>query len=153
MQNVPFVRSPYNYDLDAASDEAGLACLDTSLTQQNFKSDCDINVIMRKYSNLHEIPAGVQIPQYADFDQIYDFHSAANAVARARESFDMLPAPVRSRFQNDPGAFVDFALEPKNFDALCDMGLAKKPLNLDPGPPSPNPAPAPAPAPASKSGA
>ena len=49
-----------------------------------------------------------------------------NMIARAHESFDALPADVRARFGNDPGAFVEFCSDEKNLPAMREMGLAVK---------------------------
>ena len=42
----PFVRSPFNYDAMAVSNETGLSCPEDTLTQQNFAEECDINRIV-----------------------------------------------------------------------------------------------------------
>jgi hypothetical protein len=39
--------------------------------------------------------------------------------------FMSLPAKIRSRFQNDPGAFLDFVQNPENRDEMIELGLAK----------------------------
>ena len=36
---IPFLRTPFNYDRDLASEESGLKCEDPSLTQQQFKDE------------------------------------------------------------------------------------------------------------------
>ncbi len=48
-KSLIFIRSPYNYDVNAASVESGLRCEEPGLTQQHFKDECDINHIMSKY--------------------------------------------------------------------------------------------------------
>lgn len=143
-----FVRSAFNYDVDAASDESGLDCQDPSLAKQEFKEESDINTILRRFNVTGHLP-NVRLPQFGDFDGIVDFHSAMNAIAQAHESFDALPAEIRSRFQNDPGQFVDFCLDDQNKDELVKMGLAKAPEGLpkpvlvetpvDPAPPPSEP--------------
>ena len=42
---APFLRTPYNYDTVAASNESGLGCEDPTLTQQQFAEESDINTI------------------------------------------------------------------------------------------------------------
>lgn len=120
----PFVRSAYNYDVDEASHASGLACLDDSLTKQSFREECDINTIVRNFGLTGELPDDVRPPTYGDFIGIFDFHSAMNAVALAKEAFDALPADVRARFHHDPGAFVDFCSNPANLDEMRKLGLA-----------------------------
>lgn len=123
MVDKVFLRSAYNYDRDAASLASGLLCDDESLTKQSFVEESDINTIVRRFGLSGQLPADVRIPRFEDFSEVYDFHSAMNAVAEARESFDAMPADVRSRFQNDPGAFVDFCLADANREEATRMGL------------------------------
>lgn len=123
MVDKVFVRSAYNYDRDAASLASGLFCDDESLTRQSFLEESDINTIVRRFGLSGQLPTDVRMPRYEDFSEVFDFHSALNAVAAARESFDTMPAAVRSRFQNDPGAFVDFCLAERNRDEATRMGL------------------------------
>lgn len=136
-----FVRSPYNYDVDAVSNESALVFDGPTRAQQHFKEQCDINYIMRKFGQTGQLPPDVRVPQYGDFTGITDFHSAMTAVAQAHESFDALPAEVRSRFVNDPGRFVDFCMDPANESELVRMGLAK--ARATPTPPVPSAAPLP----------
>lgn len=96
-----------------------------SLTQQSQTEDSDINVIVKRFGLTGRLPDNVQIPQYADYDDVFDFHTASNVVRRATEEFNKLPADVRLTFNNDPGAFHDYASNPDNIDGLRELGLAK----------------------------
>lgn len=95
-----------------------------SLTVQADAEDADINTIVRRFHLTGSMPQGLRPPTYADFDEVFDFHSAQIAVARATEMFMAMPADVRSRFSNDPQIFLDFAENPDNIDDLRAMGLA-----------------------------
>jgi len=119
----PFVRSPYNYDTDEASDETGINTGTEGGAKQSFKDECDINTIVEKFGLGYELPENIRLPQYGDFTNITDFHTAMNATARAREAFEQLPAEIRSKFNNDPGAYIDFCLNPENREDLKKMGL------------------------------
>lgn len=119
-----FIRTAFNYDVDAASDESGLKCEDVSRTHQSFAEECDINTIVRRFNLTGALPDNVRVPQYADFEESFDFHSAMNAIAMANESFDAMPAEVRARFHNDPGEFVDFCSIPDNIEEMRKLGLA-----------------------------
>ena len=104
-----FIRTPYNYDMDAASVESGVSCpLDEDMTQQQFKAECDINEIVRRFGLGQKMPESLRLPQYGDFTEVMDYHTACNAIAEAGEAFDSLPSALRERFSNDPGKFVDF---------------------------------------------
>lgn len=134
------LRTPYGYDVNKASDEAGLKCMDKSRTQKHHKDECDINTIVERFGLTGELPDNIRMPRYGDFTEVTNYHEALNAVAKARENFDLLPAKIRAQFHNDPGEFVDFASDPANGKALVDMGLAiKRPEPPPETPPAPPP--------------
>lgn len=130
---VPFVRSTYNYDADLASYDSGLLCEDLSLAVQDARDEVDINTIVRRFGLTGQLPDEVRVPQYGDFVGLHDYHSAMNAVADANESFDALPADLRSRFNNDPAVFVEFCLDERNRDEMTKLGLLKP---VEPAPPA-----------------
>lgn len=123
----PFVRSAYNYDTMAASNESGLDCQDDSLAQQHFRDDCDINVIVNTFVRTGELPDPRVMPQFGDFSGVRDFHSALNQVLEAQEAFLQLSPQVRARFNNDPGALIDFLNDDANYDEAVKLGLAVAP--------------------------
>lgn len=118
-----FLRTPYNYDMDAVSDETGLLCVDPSLAQQHMRDECDINVLVERFGLTGELPQGVRLPQYGDFTAVSDFHSAVNAVRQASEAFMRYPADVRVRFDHDPAKFMDFFNREENRAEAEKMGL------------------------------
>lgn len=122
-KSVVFLRTPYNYDTMQVSNETGLECLDPSLAQQHAKDESDINTIVRRFGLTGELPNGVRAPQYGDFTEATDYHTALNAVIAANNSFMQLPAEVRARFNNDAGAFVDFCSDEKNRAEAKSLGL------------------------------
>lgn len=124
----PFIRTPYNYNVDEASDLTGLSCGEPTRAQQQFKDECDINTIMRRFGKTGVAPVAAAMPSYDDYTGIVDFHTAMNAVAQARENFETLPSNVRLRFNNDPGDFVSFCLDDRNRDEALSLGLINTPL-------------------------
>lgn len=118
-----FIRTPYNYDVMEASNVTALTCDDPSLAQQHAKEDADINTIVRRFGLTGELPNNVRMPQYGDFTAATDYHTAMNAVIAANKSFEAMPAHIRARFNNDPGAFVDFCADSKNYDEAIKLGL------------------------------
>jgi len=122
-QTLPFLRTPYNYDTIAASNESGLHCEDASLAQQQFKEECDINNIMEKFGMTGLIPQSPLTATYGDFSGVYDYHSALNAIIDAEGQFDALPATLRARFDNDPANLIDFMENPENRSEAEKLGL------------------------------
>lgn len=119
-----FVRDPYNYDVDQVSNETGLRCDDPSLTQQQFKEEADINTIVDRFLKSGVLPTAVNMPQYVDYEGVFDFQSAMNVVRQADENFMRLDAKVRARFNNSPQAFLEFFANPENAEEAVRLGLA-----------------------------
>lgn len=143
----PFLRTPFNYDMNKAGDETALACKDQTLTQQSFKDECDINTIVRRFGLTGELPANVRMPTYGDFTEVMDYHQAMNAIREADESFYSMPAHVRARFDNNPGKFVDFCSDERNYQEALELGLvnARPQPQAQQQPPGSSGEPAPAP--------
>jgi len=120
---APFIRTPYNYDTIAASNESGLACEEPSLAQQQFKDETDINNILRQFNVTGLLPEAPLSPRYGDFTGIVDYHTALNAVIAAEDGFMELPAELRARFQNDPENLINFLNDEKNKDEAIKLGL------------------------------
>lgn len=97
-----------------------------SLAKQAFRDQCDIRNIIKKYRKTGVV-SHVRTREgiYGDFSDIGDYQSALNAVIKAENMFMELPAAVREKFGNDPGAFVKFAEKPENYDELVKLGLAE----------------------------
>lgn len=98
-----------------------------SMTKQSFVAECDINNIVRAFTETGQVAhvnekaamgAFVDLPDTVDFQQAIE-------IARAGETaFMALPAQMRARFGNDPAQFLDFVADPANQDELIKLGLA-----------------------------
>jgi len=121
-----FLRTPYNYDTDAASNESGLACEEPSLAQQHFKEECDINTILQKFNITGLLPQSTLSPRYGDFSGIGDYHTALNRVIAAQDEFEALPAQIRARFNNDPSELIEFLQDESNRPEAEELGLVEK---------------------------
>lgn len=129
----PFLRTPYNYDRDAASNESGLACEDASLTQQHFKDETDINNILRQFNVTGMLPEHILSPRYGDFSGISDYKTALDRVMDAHEEFMGLPAHLRAQFDNDPENLIAFLNDESNRSEAEKLGLVQ-PKNLEEAP-------------------
>jgi len=116
---------------------------DSSMTQQSFKDECDINVIVRRneatglltHVNRNDPIWGADLGDAMDYKSSLDYINEANA------RFMALPAHVRARFQNDPARLLDFINDDKNYDEAKALGLVNGSQNLPEPEPVPNPAP------------
>lgn len=126
-----FIRAMWNYDRDEASLAAGLDCLadpdDLPVTQQQYKDECDINEIVRRFGLTGGMPQDPRPPMVGDFTGITDFKSAMDAVILANERFMEFPAEIRERFRNDPQHLLEFVADEKNRDEALSIGLIPKP--------------------------
>lgn len=135
-----FLRTPYNYDVDAVSNETGLKCEDPSLAQQHFVEECDINYIVERFGVTGQLPENNRpMPTYGDFTGVSDYRQALDAVMQAQDAFMSLPANVRERFDNDPALFVDFcsSTDPADRSEAIELGLIPPPVVPDGVSPSP----------------
>lgn len=98
---------------------------DSPYTKQEFKDECDINILMSKYQSTGQMPVINQTaPQYLDVSGI-DYQESMQFIAGAQTLFNELPSHVRSRFQNDPAQFLDFTSNENNRLEMAEMGLLK----------------------------
>lgn len=114
--------TPYQ-SFNQLSHSTGLACKDPSLTQQQFAEEADINVIVNRFLKTGEMPEAKVAPQYADYEGVFDFKSAMNAVRAGQESFAEMPASIRARFHNSPQEFLEFCADGENHDEAVKLGL------------------------------
>lgn len=124
---TPFFRTPYNYDQDADAKATGLKCLDKTLAQQQFRDECNINILFARYLETGEMPQIRDGLTYGNFEGIFDFQTAMNAVRTAEGLFSQLPARVKNRFDNDPQKLLDFMARDENREEAEFLGLVAKP--------------------------
>ncbi|AXH78134.1 MAG: internal scaffolding protein [Microviridae sp.] len=142
MKNPPFVRNPYNYDLKAACEECCVKDFGPSLTQQSQSEDADINVIVKRFGLTGHLPENYRVPEYGDFEGIFDFQTAQQVVIDARDNFMKMPPELRRRFGHDPQIFLEFCSDPENLPEMRRLGLAKEPAEAIASTRSPPTAPA-----------
>lgn len=95
-----------------------------TMTKQEFKDDCDINLIMERalrgqvINNLNE-----RVARWGDVSSIPDYRTSLDMVTRAQGMFMELPPSIRERFANDPAMFLDFVANDQNYDEAVRLGL------------------------------
>lgn len=104
-----------------------LDCEEDVLTEQHHQEALSIRHILQKFDRTGVLePINGRQPMYGDFTEANEYQDSLNQVIRAQEAFSALPAAVRKRFDNDPGAFFEFATNPENLDEMRELGLADK---------------------------
>jgi len=98
-----------------------------SKTQQNFRQEVDINVIIARAIKTGAPPPFKPGGSYGDFSILKDYATALNMVNDAREAFQDLPSKVRNRFENDPGQLIAFLGDPANYEEGVELGFYEGP--------------------------
>lgn len=96
-----------------------------SLTDQQYKRECDINCILQDFGATGRLPVrkeGVS----GDFSDVGDYQCCLDRINRAKDEFMSQPSDIRARFGNDPAAYVDFVLDPANVDECLRLGIMEK---------------------------
>lgn len=107
-----------------------------SLTQQDDAKDADINVIVSRFNKTGQLPQVTAQMIQGDFTNAPDFRKCQEQLKAAQDAFQDIPAKIRSRFNNDPAEFIDFATNKENLDELRKLGLAE-PAKAPPKEPEP----------------
>lgn len=108
-----------------------------TMARQEFKDECDINNIVKKYQQTGEFShISSAVGKYGDFSDVADYQTALHQVMDAQNSFNQLPAQLRKRFDNDPAQLIDFLSNESNYDEALKLGLVNErakpnPINND----------------------
>lgn len=111
-----------------------------SVTQQEFKDDCDINHILQRYQRTGAINHfNLHSPHYSD-NTSCDLQTAYNIIKNAEKLYADLPSSIRE-LTKSPEGFLDFVQDPANAEKMRELGLsadpAPLPLRGDRGAPAP----------------
>lgn len=103
-----------------------------SMTQQNFKQECDINSILENYRKTGTPLSNPQFnEQIVDVSTYGDFQDSMNKIRESVELFEQLPAVLRKKMDNDPANLPAYLEE--NAEEAIKYGLmTKKEAPLDP---------------------
>lgn len=119
-------KTPYNHDVDAEAARTATYCKDDSKTQQSFKDEQDINVIVGRVLRTGTLP-DIPVPLvYGDLTTQQNYHEMLNAVAETNGLFYRLDPELRAEYKNDPGAWlqdVNDKLQAGDLAPLREMGL------------------------------
>lgn len=133
VSSVPGVRFQWRHQYEEKADEyerqqTDIVCNDPTLTQQQYKDDADLNVIVKRFGITDgAIPVPAQDPKYyGDFSDATDFRGALDRTRDALDRFDALPAEIRKQFDNDPVALYHWVSDPQNAEDAVKLGLLSK---------------------------
>lgn len=92
--------------------------------KQSMKDECNVNLIVSRFEEtglISHIAEGV--PQFVDAGELGDYRSIIEQVRKVDEYFAGLPAVVRTTFENDASAFMDFLESGATVEDLEALGL------------------------------
>lgn len=138
MSKKPHLRLPHGPRVRVRTNVGG-----ESQTRQSFNDETDINQIMARFEKTGIMEhLNTYQGQYGDFTEATDYQSSLNQVQEAQDAFNSLPSSIRSRFNNSPAEFLEFAQNQENADEMIKLGLLNpvEPENEAP-PPKPEQSP------------
>lgn len=97
-----------------------------SMTQQQFKQECDINYILSRYSETgccdHVMN---KEPRYMDCSSLTakTFQDHLEFAFDFEEHFDSLPQEIRDRFEDDPTLMMEYLSDESNYDEAVKLGI------------------------------
>lgn len=113
---------------------SGLSCKTPSMTSQEFKDECNINNILKRYSaqaRVMGVPLSELLPKlgsapYGDFTNLDSYMEMQNKNARLNELFESLPSDVRAKYGNTVAGFLGALNNPDEYKFLADRGVLNK---------------------------
>lgn len=108
-----------------------------SKTDQTFKDDCDVNLILRRYMKTGDQSIFRQGGSYSDVSEVPDLLEAHLNLQRAKTAFDLLPSEIRKKLHNNPLMLEQYLSDPKNHEEAIELGLLNK-KSLPEAHPQPN---------------
>lgn len=104
-----------------------------SMTEQCFKDDCDVNLIVKRYTQTGELPYALDRQAfYGDFTEVSSYQEAQNIFNEAEEAFMAIPSDIRLKFENNVSKFIEFYDDPANTEQCYELGLKVKPKEAEP---------------------
>lgn len=130
MSKIKDVIRPEHVVRDAFSHVKGIVvkCTkDEGMTQQSFKDECNINMIVEKYTKTgqwgNSLKPGTKVPMFGDFTAAPDYQECLDRMIAAQADFDSLPSRLRKRFNNDPYELLEFLQNKENKDEAVRLGI------------------------------
>lgn len=113
---------------------SGLTCTKPSMTSQEFKDECNVNNILKRYAaqaQVMGVPLSELLPKlgtapYGDFTNLDSFMEMKNKVARATQVFEALPSDIRAKYGNTVEGFIGALNNPDEYKFLSERGVLNK---------------------------
>ena len=93
-----------------------------SMTKQSFRDECDINVIVRRFTQTGQIPDVNQRPLVFGDQDDTPLHAQACAMANVKSQFETLPAHLRRKY-GDVSNVIEAMSHPEGASELHADGI------------------------------
>jgi len=101
---------------------------DDGRTQVHFGKQVDINNILAKYRKTGIIEHVKRAKErFGDFTELGEYAKNLDKVAKAQQSFEMLPAELRNQFKNSISGFFEYIGDEKNREQCVKWGIFNPP--------------------------
>lgn len=95
-----------------------------SMTDQAFKDDVNVNLIMERFMKTGHLPLRQAQPIFADLSMTsIDLPTALRMIRDSEKAFGELPVEVRQKFGYSPEAMILFLQNPENHKEAIELGL------------------------------
>jgi len=103
-----------------------------SKAKQSELANADINKIVKRHTQ-EELVADLNKLEGA-YGQVTseNLMDAYKKIEAAEQAFMEVPSDIRKKFNQDAGAFIDFATNPDNLQQMAEWGLGRVPVPEDP---------------------
>lgn len=99
-----------------------------SKTDQQWKKDCDVNEVMKKFKRTGQIThLAKKQGHFSDISEIPDLLAATKHINDAMELFSELDSATRKKFNNNPTELYEFLMDSKNDEEAIKLGLKLSP--------------------------
>lgn len=118
------IKGPYDPVDEVDTNTTGI-----SMTQQQFKDECDINNILRRYSEYGTCDHVMRKEgRYVDCSDITakTFQEHLDFMMDFEEHFDTLPEKVKEYFDDDPTMLMEYLADERHYDKLAELGVLKR---------------------------
>ena len=103
-----------------------------SMTQQQFKAECDVNNILAKYKKTGLVThLAKHQGNFGDFSNVEDYQTSLGKLMQAQAAFGTLPSELRAKFENDPAKLIEFLSDKKNDEEAIKFGLKVRPVQKE----------------------
>lgn len=93
-----------------------------SLTDESFKDECDISLIIERFK-VNKIPPRTVNIAYGYSPTVEDLQNAQYIMAETKSNFEALPSKIRDEFGNDVSNYLAYISDSANLKDCYERGL------------------------------